>query len=217
MIFTKVNEAYEAIKAIILRTDPREPYAFSEGYFSETLHMSRTPVRSALQRLQFEDLITIIPHQGIVIRDVSYEEARQLFDFRRLVENYLIQQSVNLLNDLDFDRLQSMIEQQKEIASRLDFDAFLKADEEFHLFIYHHYDNPGMKQVIVRYKDKMYRSRYKSVSIPGRVEFSIAQHQSMLDLLHAKRADETIRLLEEHLSRHERMMLSGIDRPVMDL
>ena len=112
---------------------------------------------------------------------------------------------------------QKLIEQQKEIAARLDFDAFLKADEEFHLFIYHRYDNPGMKQVVVRYKDKMYRSRYKSVSIPGRVELSIAQHQSMLDLLHAKRADETIRLLEEHLSRHERMMLSGTDRPNVEL
>ena len=81
----KSQEAYDAIREIIIKADPNEGVPYSENYFAETLGMSRTPIRSALQQLQYDGLISIIPHQGIVIRTISYEEAWQLFDFRGLV------------------------------------------------------------------------------------------------------------------------------------
>ena len=46
---------------------------------------------------------------------MSYEEALQLFDLRTLVERYLIKQSVELLNNKDFEYLSSLIDKQKTL------------------------------------------------------------------------------------------------------
>ena len=202
----KTQDAYEAIKSIIVRTDPRDAYAFSETYFSETLNMSRTPVRAALQRLQYEDLITIIPHQGIVVREISYEEARQLFDFRALVEGYLIRKSIDKLGEEDFDEMMRMIQKMDIAARDKDYDSFLELDEQFHLYMYRYYDNPPMKDVVRRYKARMYRVRYKCVMMPGRIESSVVQHRRMVELLREGKTEETIHVLEEHQTQLERFL-----------
>lgn len=200
----KANEAYNAIKKIILKTDPADSYVFSENYFSETLNMSRTPVRAALQRLQFEGLITIIPHQGIVVREVTYEEAWQLFDLRAVIENYLIHKAVGRLNEDDFNELEKMIQDQQQAIEEKDYDAYLDLDEEFHIYMYHHYKNDEMIDIVRRYKARTYRIHYKSISAPGRAERSLKMHRQMIQLLREGKTQEMIEVLEMHRAELEK-------------
>ena len=169
----KSQEAYDAIREIIIKADPNEGVPYSENYFAETLGMSRTPIRSALQQLQYDGLISIIPHQGIVIRTISYEEAWQLFDFRGLVEKYLFERSVDRLTEEDLNALDRMVDEQEKMLANGDYAAYLDNDTEFHFFIYRHYDNPPMKKVVRNYKDRLYRSRLRAMSQAGRAEKSM--------------------------------------------
>lgn len=205
----KSDAAYETIKKIILRTDPADSYAFSENYFSETLHMSRTPVRAALQRLQFEELITIIPHQGIIVRDVSYEEAWQLFDLRAVVESFLIHKAVGRLLDSDFTELEKMIQEQQAAVDRKDFEGFLDLDEQFHIFMYRHYNNPEMIKIIKNFRARTYRIHYRSICTPGQAEKSLASHRKMVQLLKEGKTQDALAVLKNHRAQIEKKLKNG--------
>ena len=203
------QEAYDAIREIIIKADPNEGVPYSENYFAETLGMSRTPIRSALQQLQYDGLISIIPHQGIVIRNISYEEAWQLFDFRGLVEKYLFERSVDRLTDEDLDVLDQMVDEQEKMLAKGDYASYMDNDTEFHFFIYRHYDNPPMKKVVRNYKDRLYRSRLRAISQAGRAEKSMKEHRQIVEFLRTGEKDEVFKVLTKHMSTLEGVFKKG--------
>ena len=68
------DDAYERIKHLI-QTQVFKPGTFlSERELAARLGMSKTPVRSALERLQSEGFVQISPQQGAVVREPSLNE-----------------------------------------------------------------------------------------------------------------------------------------------
>src|SRR6187402_2641293 len=58
----------------------------SEAEVGTLFDVSRTVVRAALQALSFEGLVRIERNRGAFVANPSPEEARQVFDSRRLIE-----------------------------------------------------------------------------------------------------------------------------------
>lgn len=205
----KQDYAYEQIKNIVKHLDPRDKTTLSENSLSEQLHISRSPVRQALLRLQYEGLIIVVPHQGIVVREVSYEEARELFDLRGTVENYLISQSIKLLLEADIRELEGYIEKQKECVARQDYDGYFKYDDLFHLTSYRHYNNDIMKTIVQNFKDRFYRARYRTLTVTGQAERSIKEHEQVLRFCRDGKYEEAEKLLSKHLWNLEDQITSG--------
>lgn len=72
--------AYDTIHGWIRKALLAKGTVTSETALSERLHMSRTPVRAALQRLELEGYVRIVPKHGIVILDASAQRVGDLLD-----------------------------------------------------------------------------------------------------------------------------------------
>ncbi len=57
-----------------------------EGNLCEMMQVSRTSMREALRRLEAEKLITIIPNRGPSVAQTTWEEAREIYQVRALLE-----------------------------------------------------------------------------------------------------------------------------------
>lgn len=204
----KAFVAYEKIKKSIMSGELRGDMPLSETFFAEKLHMSRTPIRTALQRLQNEDFIRIIPKQGIVIKEITMDEAIQLFDLRTAIERYLIGTSISLLDESDFETMRDFIRKQKTAMETKDYDRFLELDEQFHVYCYHHYNNEYMINIINNYRERFYSWRYQAIKITGRMEASIAEHERFLELISQNKTQEACDLLEHHVGTAIRLAQS---------
>lgn len=71
---------YESIHQMIIKNELSKGDVTSEVHLSQILGMSRTPIRSALQRLELEGFLRIIPKQGILILDQSAQKTGDLID-----------------------------------------------------------------------------------------------------------------------------------------
>ena len=67
------EQAYEALeeKFVMLELIPGEIY--TEAHLSEMVGLGRTPVRDAILRLEYDQLLSVIPRQGITIIPLDFE------------------------------------------------------------------------------------------------------------------------------------------------
>ncbi len=84
------QKAYYAIKDKIIRCEYSPGAMLNEEALREELHVSRTPIRDALSRLEQEGLISILPKKGIVVSSLSMNDINLIFEVRLLYEPYAL-------------------------------------------------------------------------------------------------------------------------------
>ena len=83
------ERAYQALRAEILDWSLPPGAGLGEVEQAERLGISRTPLREALSRLVADGLAEQAPGRGIIVADLSLEQADQLFDLRIALESLL--------------------------------------------------------------------------------------------------------------------------------
>ena len=80
--------AYEAIRQAIVEGTYRPGQRLVEQRLAEAHGLSRTPVREALKWLDGEGLIQIEPNRGAIVRPLTLEDVRDLYELRAELEGY---------------------------------------------------------------------------------------------------------------------------------
>eukprot|EP01042_Synura_sphagnicola_P021729 gene21729-27647_t len=80
------EQAYIAIKDRIITLFFAPGQYLNEASICEQLGMGRTPVHQALQRLQAEGLVDVVPRKGVIIQPDSMGQVVEILDARLVVE-----------------------------------------------------------------------------------------------------------------------------------
>jgi len=103
---------------------------------ADELNISKTPVREALLDLQHENYVTIIPRKRTVVRKISLQELKDIYDARSLIEPHIIKDLSEEVLRENHGLLSAMKEKWRSLdisdQSRETYSDFVKADLEFH-------------------------------------------------------------------------------------
>ncbi|MFD0902432.1 GntR family transcriptional regulator [Actinomadura sediminis] len=91
--------AYDAVRRMILSGDAAAGSRLGEAELAETLGLSRTPVREALQRLGSDGLVEVLPHRGARVVEWTREDLAEIFELRSLLEPYAAARAARLGQD----------------------------------------------------------------------------------------------------------------------
>ncbi|RJX40190.1 GntR family transcriptional regulator [Paenibacillus pinisoli] len=200
--------AYYQIKEHIL--DERfEPGRFlSERELIELLEMSKTPIKSALTRLETEGFLTVSSKQGIIINDLAIDRIIDIYDLRTALETFNIQSIVGRgLSESQIVALKANLEATEEIVGRLNVKEFAKADHEFHLLICKFAGNQEIYRVLLNYQDHLLRITLRHLKKdPHRMRDFLQDHQDIFALLQQGNGDCVDRM-KEHLQASKRKLL----------
>lgn len=199
--------AYEKIKQKILRG--REDYT-SENTLVEELEMSRTPIREALQRLQYEGFIKIISNQGVVIPELSVKETNDLFDMRIAIETFSLKQAVDITTKEDFEAMYRLIEEQKDAAQHNDVFQFIEKDAEFHLYLLDIVGNHLFIQSFNNIKDRLHRTSRNLKTNTERLLLLAEEHIRIIEFIKNKDIDRAVVEMENHLNGGKLNIYGGI-------
>src|SRR4051794_4313406 len=84
----------------------------SESEVGSLFDVSRTVVRSVLQMLAYEGLVRIERNRGAFVSNPTPEEARQVFDSRRLIEPGIVRAAAERLTAADIAALRLHLERE---------------------------------------------------------------------------------------------------------
>ncbi len=82
------DQAYAAIKRLIVTLELAPEAVVDEVALQERLGVSRTPIREAIQRLERDQFVRVVPRRGVFVTSIEVSELATLFETRRVVEPY---------------------------------------------------------------------------------------------------------------------------------
>lgn len=80
------DTVYAAVRKMILSGEAAAGSHLGEAELAESLGISRTPVREALQRLGADGLVDVAPHRGARVASWTREDLEEIFELRSLLE-----------------------------------------------------------------------------------------------------------------------------------
>jgi DNA-binding GntR family transcriptional regulator len=127
------QQAYEAIKEKVITLYFLPGQYLNEGAICELLGLGRTPVHQALQRLQLEGLIDIVPRKGVIIQPDSIGQIIEFLDARLTVETEIARMAALGATPRDIQDLQAILDQNGGPRNGGgEINAFVECDHAFH-------------------------------------------------------------------------------------
>ncbi|GIN22222.1 MAG TPA: GntR family transcriptional regulator [Bacillus bacterium] len=129
------QSVYTTLKDAILARKLPPGKQIVENVISESLNISRTPIRSAIDLLAADGLVEIIPNKGAFVINPSLDEVLQAYELRKELEIMAVQKSLDSLAETDFAGMEKIVTLEKEALYSKDLRTYVKANESFHLAI----------------------------------------------------------------------------------
>jgi DNA-binding GntR family transcriptional regulator len=194
------DRAYDALKGS-LQSGKYPPGSFlSERQLARGLGMSKTPLKSALVRLEAEGFLRISPQQGIVVREPSVQEIVELFDLREAIETYVVQRLAGRLTAEQVARLRRNIREQADAVRQARVAEATRLDTEFHSMVCGFLGNREMSQTLARMREKLHILILANLSRrPERMSASYREHAAIAAALIRGRGPRAVELVRNHL------------------
>ncbi|WP_138466634.1 GntR family transcriptional regulator [Poseidonocella sp. HB161398] len=128
---TLAQRAYREIKQAILEARIAPEDVLSERQLAEQTGVSRTPLRSALSRLEREGVIGRMANGALVVRPVSVEHLLEIVALRRALESAAAARAAGRGPSPELDASEAETRPYAEGASTA-FDRFWEVDDRFH-------------------------------------------------------------------------------------
>lgn len=125
------DQARARLEEMIVSLELAPGSIWSEGELSTAIGIGRTPVREALQRLEDDHLVRILPRHGAQITEINVVEQLLLLELRRELDRMLAVGAARRSSTEERSQLLAMAQQLERFASE---------NEDVFTFLRHHYE-----------------------------------------------------------------------------
>ena len=174
----------------------------------EMTGVSRTSVREALRELAAEGLVTAIPNKGTVVASVSAEEARQIYQVREALEALAGRLFVQNASPSHLKALRRALEKVERATEK--GQPILAAKDAFYDVLFEGGGNDALKSVAGSLHARVSVLRSLSTSVPGRLEHSVEELQTIVDAAERRDADAVSALCALHVKNAGRAGLEAL-------
>lgn len=124
--------AYESIRESIvnLTFQPGDP--LREASLAKLLGVSRTPIRSAIRRLQGEGFVTSVPPKGFVVAQISLEDVENAYRVLEVLEGLASRLAAEKISADGVAKLEQLANDLQAAAASGDLETWMVADKRFH-------------------------------------------------------------------------------------
>ncbi|WAH37164.1 GntR family transcriptional regulator [Alicyclobacillus dauci] len=192
------QQVYDILFQQIIEGQLASGVKLSEERIAADLHVSRTPVREAIIRLEHEGLL-----RNKTVIELTPKEIKESYEIRILLEGHAAKQAALTMTPEDKEFLKSVIDR----ARSGDFEAKMKANTLFHNAIVRACQNDQLSQFIERMQTIILLCRKDIVK--SRTELP-HEHEEIYDAVIRGDGDAAERLMKSHLQRNLNNFLNSL-------
>jgi DNA-binding GntR family transcriptional regulator len=197
---TLADQAYARLKQMIFDFTLMPGNRCSESELAQGLSVSRTPLRQALQRLEREGFLQVLPKVGWQVAPLDFDVFDELYDLRILIECHAAQHlalaearpALQTLADVWLAPEDQRLSDGAEVG---------RLDEAFHSQLVAASGNREMARVHREITERIRIIRRLDFTKPARVAATYDEHARILRAITRRRGDEAQRLLRAHIEQ----------------
>jgi DNA-binding FadR family transcriptional regulator len=195
----------------------------AERQLAEAFGTSRTTIRSALDQLEAERLVSRRIGSGTFVnsptRLASEDVADQtspleLIEVRIALEPYMIRLACLNAAARDIDRMQELMHRQERECDPADRESFSRWDEAFHLSIAEATRNPLLislyRQINEVRAHHQWSAMKDKVLTPERIADYNRDHAAVFEAIRARDVDSAVALITNHLQYARRQLVGAV-------
>jgi DNA-binding GntR family transcriptional regulator len=206
---TRPARVYDRLKDAIITGTLRPLERITENKVAADFGLSRTPVREALQRLEAEGLIQVVPKRGSFVSRPTVEDILEIYQLRTPLEAACARMAAERIEEDQITLLDRLVRVEQARGPGRSPDRSLRAAAQFHAVIYGCSRNQRMATLLMDLQNQVHRVRVLWPSTVARLGDTWVEHARIVDALRAHDGAEAERLMVEHL---EKARLTTLER-----
>jgi DNA-binding GntR family transcriptional regulator len=198
---TLSQSIYNYLKDSIINNKLKAKQRINEKEIATTFGVSTTPVREAVLRLGAEGFVTINSHREALVKEISFNELKEIFQVLAHLDSLGSSMAVDNLNPEDLKELEHLTKEMENHCHKNSIEKFMDLNVDVHRKIWESIPNRFLRSVLLNANGQMLRYNYARVHAyqkPGVLEKSMADHKEILKTLKSKDKKKIKNLMAKH-------------------
>jgi DNA-binding GntR family transcriptional regulator len=208
----KADRVYDVLRDELVHGKWPFGQPFSTYELAERFEVSRRPVLDAVQRLQSDGFVEIIPQVGCRVVLPDEERVREHLELSAILQGPATRRAAMRATEADIERLEEIHSRLIPAVEKRDFEAYQPIHREFHTAILEIAHNHVLKSLAENATDlwEFYFNPYRQHVRLAVLEERLDDHARILAAMKEHDGPAAQRLMEEHLDPER--VLKAIER-----
>lgn len=170
----------------------------NEAELAESMGVSRSPIREAIQRLAKEGLVELVPRKGSFVTSLKLDEVKELFELREVLEIKAAELAAQRISNQELSQLSKLLVDTSDLIKRKKYRQY-PWNLDFHKQIASCAKNRYLLEKIYDTNVHLLLVRHKSGLETGRAEKALQEHKRIFEAIRNKDAGSAGQFMKEHI------------------
>ena len=188
----------EKLRESIIKGKLAPGETIAEETLASTLNVGRVVLREALRSLETEGYVTFAANNQVAVSKPTVEDVRDYYTIASVLEGLAARLAVENAQSEEVAHLRELHRVLKEACQKRDLGRYFDANSSFHRFIAEIAKNQRLYRLIDQLRQEIQKTRILSLHLPERLDYSMREHDQILDAFIKKNPQ----LAESTMVRH---------------
>ena len=202
--------AYEVLKKAIITGEIPAGERIVETDYADRLHISRTPLREALRKLERDGLVEYVMRRGVVVRAFTIEDVREIYTIRNALEMLTLPSIIENATPEDIASLREKLAEMDKLQEKDDVEGLSPLAREFHWQLTYISQQKRILRVIEGQDEYIRRFSAMAIRQEDRRVSAHQEHHLLVDYVEAGDLEKFTELTRKHIERSMENCLAAL-------
>ena len=202
--------AYEVLKKAIITGEIPAGERIVETEYADRLHISRTPLREALRKLERDGLVEYVMRRGVVVHAFTTEDVDQIYTIRNSLEMLTLPYIIENATAEDIAALREKLAAMDALIARDDIEGLSPLARDFHTCLTAISGKNRILRVIEGQDEYIRRFSAMAIRQENRRSSAHEEHHKLVDLVEKKDLPALEELMRHHIERSKECCLAAL-------
>lgn len=150
------EQVYQYLSSQIQAGELRPGTFIKLDVLSKKLAISKTPLKEAIIKLESEGFVEILPRRGILVKKLTNQEIRDLYEIVGTMESMVVLSVFDQLTKEHISQMKQCNEEMLKALENKEFDKYYQLNLEFHDYFLNLSPNMTLRRYIAPVKQRLY-------------------------------------------------------------
>lgn len=202
------EHVYRRLRDAIQQGELKSGHRVMENEIAGWLHVSRTPVRDAIRRLESEGMLEHEPRNGLVVARLDRKAVMELYVMRETLEGTAARLCARHASEMEVQDLLDLVERERQLEG--DYEALARHNQRFHKAVHRGAHNRYLEKSLAAVNDSMGLLGTPLMLLPHRAHAAASEHAKLVEAIQRHDPDAAEEAARQHVRAAQRERLKRL-------